>query len=41
MSRPIPFSERMDILSKEKQSNLILAIDPTYEENNLFDYVLI
>lgn len=40
MSRPIPFSERIDILSKEKQSNLILAIDPTYEENNLFDYVL-
>ncbi len=40
MSRPIPFSERMDILSKDKQSNLILAIDPNYGTNNLFSYVL-
>ncbi|HEX8676761.1 MAG TPA: hypothetical protein VF700_06060, partial [Segetibacter sp.] len=39
MSRPIPFSERMDVLSKDKQSNLILAIDPNYDTNNLFSYV--
>ncbi len=40
MSRPIPFSERMDILSKDKQSNLILALDPNYDTDNLFGYVL-
>ena len=40
MPGPIPFSERMDILSKDKQSNLILAIDPNYGTNNLFSYVL-
>ena len=40
MSIPIPFSEIMDILNKDKQSNLILAIDPIYGTNNLFSYVL-
>ncbi|HYP42908.1 MAG TPA: orotidine 5'-phosphate decarboxylase / HUMPS family protein, partial [Candidatus Nitrosocosmicus sp.] len=40
MPGPIPFSERMDNLCKEKQSNLILAIDPKYDTNNLFSYVL-
>ncbi len=40
MSKTVPFSERMDISSKDKQSNLILAIDPNYDTNNLFNYVL-
>ncbi len=40
MPRPIPFSERIDVLSKDKQSNLILAIDPIYGTNNLYSYVL-
>jgi orotidine-5'-phosphate decarboxylase len=40
MSRPIPFPERMDILSKGKQSNIVLAIDPNYDTNDLFSYVL-
>ncbi len=40
MQRTIPFSERMDSISKDKQSNLILAIDPIYGTNNLFSYVL-
>jgi orotidine-5'-phosphate decarboxylase len=39
MSRPIPFSERIDLLSKDKQSKIILAIDPNYDEINIFDYV--
>lgn len=39
MSTPIPYSERIDILRKDKQSNLILAIDPKYGESNLFGYV--
>ena len=40
MTPSIPFSERIDILCKDKQSNLILAIDPKYGTNNLFTYVL-
>lgn len=40
MNRPIPFCERIDIICKDRQSNLILAIDPKYGTNNLFTYVL-
>jgi orotidine-5'-phosphate decarboxylase len=39
MTNPIPFSKRIDILSKDKQSNIILAIDPTYDTSNLFNYI--
>ncbi len=39
MTNPIPFSKRIDILSKDKQTNLILAVDPTYGTNNLFMYI--
>ena len=40
MTSSIPFSERIDSVCKDKQSNLILAIDPKYGTNNLFAYVL-
>ena len=40
MTSSIPFSERIDVICKDKQSNLILAIDPKYGTNNLFTYVL-
>ena len=39
MTNPIPFSKRIDILSKDKQSNIILAIDPIYDTSNLFNYI--
>jgi orotidine-5'-phosphate decarboxylase len=39
MTDPIPFSKRIDILSKDKQSNIILAIDPVYDTSNLFSYI--
>ena len=39
MTDPIPFSKRIDILSKDKQSNIILAIDPVYDTSNLFNYI--
>ncbi|MDQ6723020.1 MAG: orotidine 5'-phosphate decarboxylase [Thermoproteota archaeon] len=40
MAYPNPFSKRIDILSKNKQSNLVLAVDPIYNTNNLFNYVI-
>jgi orotidine-5'-phosphate decarboxylase len=40
MTSSLPFSERIDIVCKDKQSNLILAIDPKYGTNNLFAYVV-
>jgi orotidine-5'-phosphate decarboxylase len=40
MINQIPFSKRMDILSKDKETNLILAIDPIYDTSNLFNYIL-
>ncbi|MER5174663.1 MAG: orotidine 5'-phosphate decarboxylase / HUMPS family protein [Candidatus Nitrosocosmicus sp.] len=40
MAYPIPFSKRIDISSKHKQSNLVLAVDPIYDTNNLFNYVI-
>jgi orotidine-5'-phosphate decarboxylase len=36
----IPYSNRIDNLSKDKQSNLILAIDPKYDTKNLFNYIV-
>jgi orotidine-5'-phosphate decarboxylase len=39
MTNPIPFSKRIDVLSKDKQSNIILAIDPLYDTSNLFNYI--
>ncbi len=36
----IPFSNRIDKFSNDKQSNLILAIDPAYDTENLFNYVV-
>ena len=40
MSNPLSFSKRIDILSKDKQSNVILAIDPLYDTTDLFNYVV-
>src|SRR5919107_904270 len=40
MSNPLSFSKRMDILSKDKQSNIILAIDPLYNTPDLFNYII-
>ncbi len=33
------FANRISAVKKEKKSNIVLAIDPTYEVENLFDYV--
>jgi orotidine-5'-phosphate decarboxylase len=40
MSNPLSFSKRMNILSTDKQSNVILAIDPLYNTPNPFNYVV-
>ena len=40
MSNSLSFSKRMDFLSKDKQSNVILAIDPLYNTPNLFNYIV-
>jgi orotidine-5'-phosphate decarboxylase len=39
MTNPISFSKRIDVVSKDKQSNIILAIDPLYDTGNLFNYI--
>ncbi len=40
MTQQIPFSKRIDLLSKDKETNLILAIDPIPDTNNLFNYII-
>ena len=40
MTHQIPFSERIDLLSKDKETNLILAIDPLPDTSNLFNYII-
>jgi orotidine-5'-phosphate decarboxylase len=40
MANRIPFSKRIDILSKDKETNLILAVDPVYGTSNLFNYII-
>ena len=36
----LSFSKRMGILNKEKQSNIILAIDPLYNTHNPFNHIV-
>jgi len=40
MNGPTPFSERIDAIRKDKQSNLVLAIDPAYRTGELLEYIL-
>ncbi len=40
MINQIPFSKRIDLLSKDKETNLILAIDPLPNTYDLFNYII-
>jgi orotidine-5'-phosphate decarboxylase len=40
MLNSLSFSKRIDVISKDKQSNVILAIDPLYNTPDLFHYII-
>ena len=40
MTNQIPFSKRIDLLNKDKETNLILAIDPLPNTYDLFNYII-
>jgi orotidine-5'-phosphate decarboxylase len=40
MTSSSSFSERIDAVCKDKQTNVVLAMDPSFNTNDLFDYVI-